>query len=42
MESKKLQKPTSECSYEMIMIFHIDFFIKIHSCENKKNKKYRI
>lgn len=39
MERKKLQKLTSERSYEIIMIFHTGFFIKSHSCENKKNKK---
>lgn len=41
MERKKLQKQTSECSYEMIMIFHTDFLqnlihVKIRKIKNKE------
>lgn len=42
MERKKLAKHTSECSYEIIMIFSYQIIIISLSCENKKNKKCKI
>lgn len=42
MERKKLDKYTSECSYEIIMIFSYQIIIISLSCENKKNKKCKI